>query len=126
VLDLIPLDFDFQFTDLIFEFPSYHILVSSDVSTLINTGCMIFRNSHWTKAFLQKWIDQKDSSSVYNEQLGFDFLYKQVMEVEKRDPSASLSLKGRIKILPIQNLNSEAPPMWKQQLSHKVLTNFLS
>jgi hypothetical protein len=45
-LDLIPLSFSYRIIeDVASAYPDADMIVSEDVSTMINTGCMIFRNT---------------------------------------------------------------------------------
>ncbi len=116
-VDLIPLDLSWSIEDVIFANPDGYIFLSKDVSTMVNTGSMILRNSYWTKRILLRWLEMKDAPDVFNEQLGFDRLFR----VISNDPREINIIKERIVVLPIHILNSEAPAMWKQQSSHKVI-----
>lgn len=116
-VDLIPLDLSWSIEDVILANPEGYIFLSKDVSTMVNTGSMILRNSYWTKRILLRWLEMKDAPDVFNEQLGFDRLFR----VISNDPREINIIKERIVVLPIHILNSEAPAMWKQQSSHKVI-----
>jgi hypothetical protein len=93
-----------------------HIYLSQDVSTMINTGVMLFRNSFWTRRFVSQWLKKAEDPLNFNEQVGFDNLVASLM---RSKPSAG-DLQEKIVILPIHVLNSEAPAMWKQQPTHQV------
>lgn len=116
-VDLIPLDLSWSIEDVILANPEGYIFLSKDVSTMVNTGSMILRNSYWTKRILLRWLEMKDAPDVFNEQLGFDRLFR----VISNDPREINIIEERIVVLPIHILNSEAPAMWKQQSSHKVI-----
>ena len=118
-VDLIVLDFEFKFEDLIHKQPLAHVYLSKDVSTLSNTGCMVFRNTLWTKKFIRRWIENKSKSTCYNEQTGFDELYSSMVNSKEAD-----TLSERVALLPIHVLNSEAPAMWKQQADHKASKSY--
>ncbi len=116
MLDFIPLNPQFSVQTIISENgDSSHIWLSRDVSTSINTGGMIFRNTKWTRDFIQRWIDVKNQEAVLNEQLGFDFLLRTLSSHE-----ASV-FQQRICILDHHVLNSVAPAMSQQEVSHNIL-----
>jgi len=109
--DLIPLDFSFRLESIASKYPAAQMLISRDVSTLVNTGCMVIRNTSWMRRFLHHWLAERNTPGVDNEQLGFEKAiasYPKDVIVEK------------IVILPIATLNSEAPAMGKQLPHHQV------
>eukprot|EP01034_Spumella_vulgaris_P034347 gene34346-42360_t len=110
--DLIILDLSLRIEQIAMRHPHAHILMSSDVSTLANTGFIIVRNSNWSRQFLRDWIACKDRPGVLNEQLGFEAVYRD------RDPEEMLE---KIAILSPEVMNSVAPAMGEQLPSHRVL-----
>eukprot|EP01038_Epipyxis_sp_PR26KG_P013665 gene13665-18337_t len=111
--DLILLDFNFSIRDLIIRYENSHIIISADVSTMVNTGMFIMKNSVWAKRFVSEWINARNSDGVMNDQLGFDYVYKQRAKIENID--------DKIKVLSPEILNSIAPPMGTLEPLHKVL-----
>jgi hypothetical protein len=85
--------------------------MSADVSTLVNTGFIIVRNSRWSLKFLRDWVACKDRPGVLNEQLGFEAVYKD---------RGSREMEERVAILSPEVLNSVAPAMGEQQPQHQV------
>lgn len=110
--DLIPLDLKYRIEQVAAAHKSAHILMSSDVSSIGNTGFIIVKgNSRWAKAFIEEWLAQMDTPGVDTEQLGLDVLYRKRGFVE---------LSAKVAILPPHVLNSIAAPMGQQLLQHKV------
>jgi len=109
--DLIPLDLELRLEHIAASVPGAHVVLSEDVSSSANTGCLLVRNSLWTRRFLRDWIAQKDLPGVANEQLGFECLYRTL------DPVA----REKIAILPAHVLNSIASPIGEQMPTHKIL-----
>lgn len=97
-------------------YPEAEFIASRDIKQgLINTGLFIFRNSKWSREFLNNWWILADGRrDILCDQDAFDLLY---LEYLRNDPST----KKKIKILPIDKLNSN-PPAWKYQLeSNQIL-----
>jgi hypothetical protein len=110
--DLIPLDMNLRIESFASAYPLAHIIMSKDVSTLVNTGFIIVRGgSKWAITFLQEWLAQKDLPGVANEQLGFDNVYYQ---------RGFKETSVKIAILEAHELNSIASPMGQQLPHHKV------
>lgn len=59
MIDLIPLDFSYNIEYIISNQPTtVQLLLSSDVSTMVNTGFMIVRNHClWIKNYIMKWLE---------------------------------------------------------------------
>lgn len=111
-LDLIALDIDFRIEQLAAAHPHAHILMSADVSSIANSGCIIVKNSQWAIKFLTDWWKlHEGKEGLMTDQLGFETIYKSrpVLEMGKR-----------IALLPPDILNSDAPPMGRQLAHHKV------
>lgn len=111
--DLIPLDINYRVEQIASTHPSAYILMSEDVSTIANTGFIIIRTTarRWVISFLNDWMDLRHRPGIFNDQLGFDCLYRQ------RDRE---EMDRRVKILPPHVLNSLQSPIRKQLPSHKV------
>lgn len=111
--DLVILDFEMRIEQIAVEYPKAHIIMSADVSAPANTGMIIVRNTAWGLAFLKEW--HKEHALLppgSTDQMGFTSVYQ-------RRPSSEVS--ERVALLSPHVLNSEAPPMGRQQPSHKVL-----
>lgn len=82
--------------------------MSSDVSTLVNTGTMIVRNTRWAREFLTAWLSQLnklEKNEVLNDQQGFERTFADYDR--KYQPTARRSSwRQKIAILPPQELNS--------------------
>jgi hypothetical protein len=117
--DLIPLDINYRVEQIASAYPSAYILMSKDVSTIANTGFIIIRTTarRWVISFLKDWMDLRHRPGIFNDQLGFDCLYRQRDKAE---------MGKRVMILPSHVLNSLQSPIRKQQTSHKVLYLALS
>jgi hypothetical protein len=74
---------------------------------------MIFRNTQWTKKFITKWIGVKDKKNVYNEQLGFDYLFNNLQDND--------ALQRRLCIMDHHILNSVSPAVTQQMTTHEIL-----
>lgn len=55
--DAVPLDPFYQIEDIIREYPEAHLLISADASSVANTGIFIMKNSEWSVAFLELWLE---------------------------------------------------------------------
>lgn len=112
VADLIPLDLNLKIEKVAATYRSAHIIMSSDVSSIGNTGFIIVRGgSQWAEAFFEEWLQQMNSPGVDTEQLGFDTVYR------KRDQA---EMNAKVAILAPHVLNSIAAPMGQQLPHHKV------
>lgn len=111
IVDVIPLNLSLRFETIAAQYPNAHLWISRDVSTLVNTGCMILRNTQWLRSFLYHWVAQRTLEGVINEQLGFERVIALYAKQE---------IERKIKIFPISILNSEAPAMGKQLPHHQV------
>jgi hypothetical protein len=87
------------------------LLVSADVSSLMNSGFIIFRNSPWTINFLQSWLAISVQFPGFNDQMGFEYVYNNLSEKDR----------SKIEILPPDALNSNAPPMGLQLPHNQIL-----
>lgn len=56
--DLIVLDMTMRIEQHCSSNPQAHVIMSSDASSMVNTGFIIVRNSRWAKTFLHDWIKQ--------------------------------------------------------------------
>eukprot|EP01031_Cornospumella_fuschlensis_P027002 gene27002-32623_t len=110
--DLIPLDQTLDLQDKFLDNPDVDIMASRDVSTLINTGCLLVRNTAWAVDFLHTWLACRQQPDAHNEQLGFHCAYKQYMEDEVRK---------KIAIVAEHELNSIAPAMRSLLPQHAML-----
>ena len=105
--DLIFLDFQFKFEELIAKHHNMDIIISSEKHSetgLANTGCFIIKNSLWSINFLSEWWNDFDHS-IAHDQIFFSELLK-VMQP---------GIIDHVLILPIRELNSEPPPYLHQR-----------
>lgn len=116
-VDLIILDLKLRIEQIASQHAQAHILLSQDVSNLINTGCIVVRNSLWSKKFLQEWLELKSNKHILNEQIGFDHLYQ---VYKTRDKQQGTNHLQKIAILSPEILNSIFPAMREQLPTHKV------
>eukprot|EP00600_Ochromonadales_sp_CCMP1393_P001449 CAMPEP_0174982932 /NCGR_PEP_ID=MMETSP0004_2-20121128/16820_1 /TAXON_ID=420556 /ORGANISM="Ochromonas sp., Strain CCMP1393" /LENGTH=741 /DNA_ID=CAMNT_0016235043 /DNA_START=197 /DNA_END=2422 /DNA_ORIENTATION=- len=111
--DLIPLDMNLRIENVVASIsPSAHIYLSKDVSSAVNTGCIVVRNTRWAKSFIRDWLTQKNLPGVINEQMGFEAIYMKRSKAERQ---------SKISILDEHILNSIASPLGKQQPHHQIL-----
>lgn len=80
---------------------------------MINTGCIVVKNSLWSRRFVQLWLDQQLQPNVINDQTGFDSLYQHRQHLLS-------SIENKLHILPSHVLNSVAPAMSRQEAHHQV------
>ncbi|RYH23692.1 hypothetical protein EON65_17600 [archaeon] len=111
-VDLIPLDQTLDLQNKLSLYPDIDIMASRDVSTLINTGCLLVRNTAWSLGFLKTWHACRLETGAHNEQLGFHCAYNQYTEEESH---------RKIAILTDHELNSIAPAMHTLLPSHPIL-----
>jgi hypothetical protein len=94
------------------QYPKAHLLVSADVSAVMNSGFIIFKNSQWTLKFMKQWWEARAlSRGSVTDQMGFEYIYDKLPAEEK----------NRIAILSPDALNSDAPPMSRQLPHNQVL-----
>lgn len=88
-------------------------------STLINSGCVLVRNSRWARTFLSEWWRFADRT-LFSDQEQFDLVY----ESRRRYAEAAgdeRSFLDKIVILPPDKLNSDPPAMILQKPYNAVL-----
>jgi hypothetical protein len=110
------------------QFPTADIIASADIRMgYINSGVMLVRNTRWSRMFLQQWWVIADKDSICDQD-AFDMLYSKLMKEESRsnlyrDPSniSPLSVVNKIKILPMDALNTHPPAMTYQLEYNQVL-----
>lgn len=110
--DLIPLDLNFRVEQIAAQYPQAHILLSKDVSSVANTGCIIVKGTRWAEKFLEDWLAFRDTPGMETEQLGFEAVYHSRSKEE---------MQSKVAILPAHVLNSIAAPMGQQEPHHKVI-----
>mmetsp|Transcript_18224 Transcript_18224/g.30404 ORF Transcript_18224/g.30404 Transcript_18224/m.30404 type:complete len:667 (+) Transcript_18224:46-2046(+) len=110
--DLVLLDLGMRVEQVAAQYPTAHLIVSADVSSLANSGFVIMRNSAFVVKLLNRWLQNREISEAYADQAGFEHLY-----------NAQLSDKERTKIAIVRPdaLNSEAPAMGRQATHNQVL-----
>lgn len=122
--DAIILDFDLRIEKICEQFPHADLIASSDIRMgLINTGFLILRNNAWASHFLSRWWTVADRSTVCDQD-AFDILFSVYADEEKQQKISSdskYSIFSRIKILPMETLNSHPPAMKYQQPSNQVV-----
>lgn len=102
----------------------YDILVSADpepANGVVNSGCIVARNTAWTRAFLNRWWSRFDRS-MGMDQHAFTRLWEEEggsTGSESGDREGSIT--EHIKILPMHALNSHIPAWRHQQSNHPVL-----
>ena len=90
--------------------------MSSDVSSLANTGVIVIRNTIWAKQFLEKWLSLANDGSLdlgtqsITDQIGLQALISQLSERERQ----------RVAVLPPHVLNSDVPAFALQAAHHQV------
>lgn len=109
--DVIPLSLSLDLLAVAAQHPQADLIASEDVSTMINTGCMLLRRSPWAVSFLQTWLACRDRPGALNDQLGFHCAHAQY---------DADHFSKHVAILPAYMLNSEAPAMGKQLEHHQV------
>ncbi len=127
--DLVALDPKLSPAQLLMSHPQADILISAErhaETGVANTGCMIVRNTVWSKHFLKDWwyghtryngevntnIDENFTHHIIaHDQYYFDRLYR----------SLSISDQSHIFILPTEALNSVPPAHLHQSSNHQVL-----
>lgn len=85
-------------------------------STLINSGCIVVRNTLWARRFLSEWWRYADRT-LFSDQEQFDLLY----ENNRRQVQPESLFTNNIVILPPDKLNSDPPAMTMQKPYNQVL-----
>ncbi len=126
--DLVVLDFDFQFEELIREAEqalqqsisnsaadsvdgilSIDLIMSRDVANapfVSNSGCIVVRNSDWSRRLLGLWFSSYDRERCCD-QNAFTWLYN------RRIPA---DIQSHVALLPTDRINSDFPA-WRNQRS---------
>lgn len=111
--DLIVIDFNLTLEDIIRQFPTSDIILSSEAHAetgVGNTGSFIVRNCAWSRSFIKDWWENFDRSLAHD-QIFFDRLYK----------SRLPGIRDHVALLPPDTLNSIPPAMLFQSQESKVL-----
>lgn len=88
-------------------------------STLVNSGCVLVKNSAWARRFLSEWWSHADRT-LYSDQEQFDLLYEHRRRVAAAE-SGERAFMDRIAILAPDALNSDPPAMTQQKPYNGVL-----
>ena len=124
--DLIVTNFSFSFVELIRQYPDRDLIISSDQDVrngIVNSGCMVIRDSAWSRVFLERWWSDF-SHSAGSDQLAFTKLYRLLLQEAAPESGAAESGRGvaaHIEILPAHVLNSRIPAWQRQQDGDSVL-----
>lgn len=86
---------------------------------MINSGCIIVKNTHWSRRFLKEWWDFADRN-LYSDQEQFDLLYEHKKKIAMKQGNIN-SFIEKIAILPPHRINTDPPAMTKQKPTHQVL-----
>lgn len=121
--DFIFLDFSLRLEQIAAEHPKAHIIMSAEhagSTTLINSGCIIVKNSQWSRSFLNEWWELADRR-LYSDQEQFDLLFEKRRREAIRSGVGLSSFLDKVAILPPHRLNSDPPAMSKQRPGHQCL-----
>ena len=121
--DFIFLDFSLRLEQIVAEHPKAHIIMSAEhagSTTLINSGCIIVRNSQWSRAFLNEWWELADRR-LYSDQEQFDLLFERRRREAIGSGAGPSAFLDKVAILPPHRLNSDPPAMSKQRPDHQCL-----
>jgi hypothetical protein len=111
-VDIAILDLNLRIEKIAAEYPQAHILASADVSAVMNSGFLIFKNSPWALKFIHQWWEARRlGKGTVTDQMGFEYVYDKLPTEEKK----------RIALLAPDALNSDAPPMSRQLPHNQVL-----
>lgn len=94
---------------------------------LINTGFLILRNTPWMRSFLHDWWYSAVDKTIVCDQDAFDQLYARYSNREEKEqqheaqPLHADSIRRKVKVLPMDALNSHPPATLHQQDSNRVL-----
>ena len=97
----------------------YYSAEHAGSSTLINSGCVMVRNSPWARAFLADWWNL-ENRSLFSDQEQFDLLYEQRRRAALLRGSER-SFTENIAILAPDKINSDPPAMVQQKPHNQVL-----
>jgi len=139
--DIAILDMGLTIEDVVSENPRAHLWSSAEhagSTTLINSGTLIVRNSHFAKQFLHAWWSFADRA-LFSDQEQFDLLYKYCEDEWASSSSTGSHSQGganfntlfpdlkpfdirkKVVILPPDALNSDPPAMTQQRPHNQVL-----
>ena len=97
----------------------YLIYTPLGSTTLMNSGCIIVKNTQWSRIFLKEWWDFADRN-LYSDQEQFDLLYEHRRKIAIIQGNI-YSFIDKIAILPPHRINTDPPAMTKQKSYHQVL-----
>ncbi len=125
--DAIVLNMEFSFEDLLLQYHQSDLIASSDIRMgFINTGIMIIRNTLWMRRFLFNWWIIADRKKVCDQD-AFDILYSLyssnkscTLNIDCHKDDAKL-IHNKIKILPMNGINSHPPVMTYQSINDPVM-----
>lgn len=112
--DLIVNHLDFSFASLLAQYPSADLIVSREVNPqngLVNTGCMLIRNTAWAREFMTQWWTAYDRADGMDQHI-FDRLYHH---------HPQLACAQHIALLPEEAINSRFPGLISYQNDQPVL-----
>lgn len=133
--DAVILDFGLLIEELGAKYPRADLLASADIRMgLINTGVLVLRNTPWLQQFLHYWWygPPIGPSGIHwrsvCDQDAFDRLYSYYASLETGTGTATPSnfatatrISEKVKVLPMDALNSHPPAMLHQQAHSPVL-----
>lgn len=135
--DAIILDFSLRAEELLSLYPEAHLIASADIRMgLINTGVLLLRNTAWTRRFISEWWSgpyryndsdesyrtrQRDWRSSQCDQDAFDRLYSHYSLSENSNVDRENAISVRVKVLPMDALNSHPPATLHHQPHAPVL-----
>ena len=107
--DLVVVDFEFQFEAIIAAHPDKDILVSEDpypdeIFSVANTGCVIVRNSQWSRAFLRAWWGTEGERTGVWDQHRFT---KLLLQSDTTSPLGNIT--QHVQLLPADAINTKRP-----------------
>jgi hypothetical protein len=112
--DLIFLDFGLQLEGLLAEHSTFDMIFSADpvmANGVVNSGCVVARNTPWTRNFLRRWWSRFDRTQGMDQHA-----FSRLWEEEQND-----GVSEHIKILSTYAINSHIPSWKYQQPHHPVL-----
>eukprot|EP01038_Epipyxis_sp_PR26KG_P017691 gene17691-24637_t len=115
--DLIPLDFGMKIEEIIQLYSNNNdndLIISKDIAHqnngIANTGCMIIKNSEWSKSFFELWWNYYDRSLAMDQHV-FDILYHK----------NELNAQDHIILLRSDAINSNFPFIINQKPYNQIL-----
>lgn len=107
--DLVVVDMNFAFESIVSAYPDKDIIISEDpypdeIFSVANTGCVIVRNSEWSRRFLRAWWSTPQERLGAWDQHIFTKLYT--------DVEANMGLgdvQSHIQLLPADAINTRRP-----------------